>query len=698
MTEQTRKIVIEKKYDVVVVGGGMSGVCAAIAAARHGARTALVHDRPAPGGNAGAEIRMHICGADYNGARPDARETGILMEILLENKRRNPNHSFSVFETVLWEKLRFQENLELYLNTRVTGTQTERADTRLTEGRETGADPVPEMPGKKGREGAERGEKALYAAGDAGKEAQAAEWGEKALYAAGDAGTEAQAAEWRGKTPCAAEGAEREAQAADDAEKEPQSAREQERRKIARIQAIQMTTEKTFLFEARQFVDATGDGYLAMLAGANVMSGREGRQVFGEPSAPEESDRCTMGNSLMFRAVDTGKPAPFIRPFWAEKMDPEKLEARWIGEITSGYWWLELGGDTKDCIADSEEIRDELLAALYGTWDYIKNSGKYQAETYALDWVGFLPGKRESRRVTGDYVLIEQDLRQGKRFEDAVAYGGWPMDMHVVGGLRGEIGEGNRNIYLDDVYTIPYRCLYSHNVENLFLGGRAISVSHMAFGSTRVMGTCSVAGQACGTAAALAVRMGITPREIGARIGLLQQTLLKDDCYIPGVENQDIGDKLLGLHSVTCSSEQKDGLCANVTNGVSRRVGQESNCWISREIGKNGEWIAVTLPGAAQLGEIHIKFDPNLTKPIMPSLSHAQRQMQVEGMPRELARDYKVELLSGKQCLWQETVKENGQRFRIHRLPRDIAGDCIRITVTATHGDAFARVFEIRAY
>ena len=327
-----------------------------------------------------------------------------------------------------------------------------------------------------------------------------------------------------------------------------------------------------------------------------------------------------------------------------------------------------------------------------------KNTSKYQAENYALDWVGFLPGKRESRRVTGDYVLKEQDLRQGKRFADGVAYGGWPMDMHVIGGLRGQTGEGNRNIYLDDVYTIPYRCLYSRNVENLFLAGRAISVSHMAFGSTRVMGTCSVAGQACGTAAALAVKAGITPREMRAHICLLQQTLLKDDCYIPGVENQDTNDKLRGLHSITCSWEQKDGLCANVTNGVSRRVGQESNCWISGEIGENGEWIAVTLPEPTQIGEIHIKFDPNLTKPIMPSLSHAQRQLQVEGMPHELARDYKVELLSGEQCLWQETVKENGQRFRIHRLPPGIAGDCIRITVTATYGDAFARIFEIRAY
>lgn len=601
----------------------MSGVCAAIAAARHGARTALIHDRPAPGGNAGAEIRMHICGADYNGARPDARETGILLEILLENKHRNPNHSFSVFETVLWEKTRFQENLDLYLNTRVTGAEMEKEDSGLAEGQGNG----------------------VQALGESGEETQSARHA-----------------------------------------------------RICSVQAIQLTTEKTFIFQGRQFVDATGDGYLAMLAGANLMSGREGRQVFDEPSAPEESDSCTMGNSLTFSAVDTGKPAPFVRPFWAEKMDPEKLESRWIGEITSGYWWLELGGDTEDCITDGEEIRDELLAALYGTWDYIKNSGKYPAENYALDWVGFLPGKRESRRVRGDYVLREQDLREGKRFEDAVAYGGWPMDMHVVGGLRGEMGEGNRNIYLDDVYTIPYRCLCSDKVQNLFLAGRAISVSHMAFGSTRVMGTCSVVGQACGTAAALAVRMGIAPEEMRAHIHLLQQTLIKDDCYIPGIGNEDVEDKLWGIRSVTCSSEKVEGLCVNVTNGVSRRVGTESNCWISGEMKGNGEWISVALPSEARIREIHIKFDPNLTKPIMPTLSEMHRQMQVEGMPHELARDYKIEMFCREQCLWQETVRDNYQRFRIHQLPEGIVGDCVRVTVTATHGDASARIFEIRAY
>ncbi len=585
-----------KAYDIVVAGGGISGVCAAIAAARHGARTALVQERSVLGGNASSEIRMHICGADHHGTRPDARETGILMEILLENKRRNPNHSFSTFDTILWEKCRFQENLDLYLNT------------RITEGETAGG-------------------------------------------------------------------------------------------RIRQVTALQSTTEKQFALEAAFYVDATGDGFLAAGSGAEVMCGREGRNVYGEEHAPGESDTYTMGNSLMFRAVDTGEPVAYKRPFWAEPFDERKLKTRDIGEITSGYWWIELGGDGRDCIADGEEIRDELLGAVYGIWDYIKNSGKYHAENYALEWVGCLPGKRETRRIRGDYVLREQDLVEGRIFPDAVAYGGWPMDMHIVGGLRSTLEEPTKYIYLKDVYTIPYRCLYSANVENLFLAGRAISVSHMAFGSTRVMGTCGVIGQAVGTAAAIAVREGVNPRQVGQQyIRRLQQMLLADDCYIPGCRNEDTADKLNGISSVICSGEQADGACSNVTNGVSRRVKGESNCWISGKLDRKGQWIRLQLAGREEIRQIHIKFDPDLTKQIMPSLSDAQRRQQEKGMPGTLVRDYRVELLDGTRCVWKCERKDNGQRLCIHSLPEGLTGNCIRITVTATYGDAFARIFEIRAY
>lgn len=332
---------MEKKiYEVIVVGGGMAGVCAAIASARTGACTALIQDRPVLGGNASSEIRMHICGATHHGHRENARETGILEEILLENRSRNPQHSFSIFDTVLWEKVRQEEKLELYLNTRVTDVET--ADGR-----------------------------------------------------------------------------------------------------ILNLKAHQLTTEKEFILEGTLYMDCTGDGMIAARAGASVRQGREGRIEFGETYAPDEPDTGTMGNSLMFRAVDMGKPVPFKRPQWAYEYSEEDLAYRGHSDysskmqnydIESGYWWIELGG-TQNTIDDAEEIRDELLKTLYGVWDHIKNKGDHGAENYALDWVQFLPGKRESRRIEGDYILREQDLLEGRVFEDTVAYGGWPMDMHPPQGF-----------------------------------------------------------------------------------------------------------------------------------------------------------------------------------------------------------------------------------------------------------------------
>ena len=394
-----------RRYDFVVAGGGLSGVCAAIAAARHGLRTALVHNRPVLGGNASSEVRMHVCGAaGLYCARKNARETGIIEELLLENKRRNPYHSFSILDTVLWEKTRFQENLDLYLNCHVHGV---------------------EMGGNR----------------------------------------------------------------------------------ILSVLALQLTTEKAFQFEANLFADTTGDALLASLAGARTMTGAEGREVFGEPHAPAQSGPQTMGNSLMFTAVDRGELAPFCAPFWAYRFTEEDLQGRVHSDPSSGYWWIELGG-LRDTIADYEDIRDELLKVLYGVWDHIKNGGGHGAENYALDWVQFLPGKRESRRVVGDYILTEQDLLAGRRFEDAAAYGGWPIDVHPSPGVFGRSEGANRFIDLERVYTIPYRCLYAADTANLMVGGRAISASHLAFASARVMGTTAAIGQAIGTAAAFPAPRG----------------------------------------------------------------------------------------------------------------------------------------------------------------------------------------------
>ena len=590
-----------KKYEVIVAGGGMSGVCAALASARGGAKTALIQDRPVLGGNASSEIRMHICGATHHGQRENARETGILEEILLENRAQNPQHSFSVLDTVLWEKVMKQENLDLFLNTRVTNVKAEEG-------------------------------------------------------------------------------------------------------KICCLYAQQMTTEKDYEFSGKIYIDCTGDGMIAARGGAAWRRGREGQEEFGEQYAPLQPDAGTMGNSLMFKSIDMGHPVPFQKPEWAYEYQEEDLVYRGHGahgpekdhfDIESGYWWIELGG-TENTIGDAEQIRDELLKTLYGVWDHIKNKGDHGAENYALDWVQFLPGKRESRRIEGDYFLKEQDLLEGKVFEDAVAYGGWPMDMHPPQGFLFS-GDPTRYIDLKKVYTIPYRCYYSKNISNLMMAGRNISATHMAFGSTRVMGTCAVGGQAAGTAAAMAVEKGCTPREIGRSfIQQLQRRLMRDDCYLPGYINEDPDDLIRTAEEIQCSTQSAEGEAEKVRDGHQRNENGQIHQWISQKMDGKEQWIAVKLSEKQNLKEIHIKFDTDLTTEIEPTLSGPIRRKQRPGLPCSLVKRYSVEAWKDGKKVWEDAVDNNCQRFCIHRPNAE--ADTIRIVIQDTWGCDNAKIFEIRAY
>ena len=384
------------KVDLCVVGGGLAGMLAAISSARRGAKVLLMQDRPVLGGNASSEIRMWVGGAHGK----NNHETGILEEVMLENLYRNPDRIYSLWDSVLYEKGKFEDNITLLLN-----------------------------------------------------------------------------------CPC--------------------NSAEMDGNTIRKIKGWSLTTETWHTVEATLFADCSGDSILAPLSGAEFRMGRESSHEFNEDIEPEESDKKTMGMSCLIQGRETDSPKQFIPPSWAYKYTTEEdLPYRGHDVKGSNFWWIELGGE-QDSIHDTEDIRDELLKVAFGVWDHIKN-GDHGADNWVLDWVGFLPGKRESRRYVGDHILTQNDVRAEGRFDDIVAFGGWSMDDHHPGGMH---WKGQPTIFhpAPSPYGIPYRCLYSKNISNLLFAGRNISATHASMSSTRVMATCAVIGQALGTASAVAI-------------------------------------------------------------------------------------------------------------------------------------------------------------------------------------------------
>ena len=613
-----KKKVKNAEYDVVVIGGGMSGICAALAAARHGARTALVHDRHVLGGNASSEIRMHICGASENLAKPDLEESGILHEIMLDNRSRNDYYNFSIWDMVLFSTVKRQKNLTVYLSTAM--------------------------------ESCEMGE---------------------------------------GST-------------------------------IRSIDAYQLTTETHWKISGKVFIDCTGNATLGYYAEAEFRTGSEGRDEFGEPDAPGQPNKERMGNTLLFKAVDRGHPVAFKKPDFARTFTEEELKyrthsavhgAQIKGEVDKayvrmtsfstssvdyGYWWIELPGETDDIIDEYEQIRDELVSCIYGIWDHLKNGGDHGAENYDLEWVGMLPGSREGRRLIGDYILNENDILSNRQFEDAVAYGGWPMDIHTAKGLYDFVELPSRVISFDGSYTIPYRSYYSKNISNPMMAGRDISASKMAMGSTRVMGTCAVGGQAVGTAAALCIKYDCDPRGAQEHMRELQQMLLKDDAYIPGIWNEDPKD-LARRAKVTATSAREGCPPENVINGISRDEDGHRNLWISGKGRTEGEMLTLHLADRQPVSEVHLTFDSNFHYPIKITLSRKRQAQQRIGVPPELIRDYTVTLWQGDKKAAKQTVTENVQRKNIVTFPTT---ECDRVTVMVhkTNGSNEAHIYEIRVY
>lgn len=558
---------LSHKFDFCVVGGGMAGICAAVAAAREGAKVALVQDRPMFGGNASSEIKMHVCGADRHGKIPNMRETGILEEIRLKNLYRNPQRSFSIWDTVLYETVMLESNITYFLNCSCLSAK---------------------MDGSR----------------------------------------------------------------------------------IKSITGWQLTTYTQHTIEAALFADCSGDGILAFLTGAKYRIGREARSEYNESIQPEVADKKTMGMTVLFHAKDTGTPQPFEPPAWAYDFPTEAdLSNRNHGWLEMGYWWLELGGE-QDSIHDTEEIRDELLKIVYGMWDHLKNHGNHGAENWALDWIQFLPGKRESVRYIGDHVLTQNDVEAEGRFPDLVAYGGWSMDDHNPGGFW---YRGKPTIFhpAPSPYGISYRCLYSKNVENLMFAGRCASASHAAMSSTRVMGTGCSMGQAVGTAAAITVREGLTPREVGKKhLPEIQQSLLRQDAYLPWVK-QEFSD-LTRKARLTATSGDPEPL----RDGINRPVQEDQHAWN----GTVGDSIEYSWDGAQVVRQATFIFDSALAKQVQ--LSYHQRDNQLRHPPEELVKDFRVEILTPDG--WRLWKKVRGNHQRLVRVSIGAPASGVRFTADST--------------
>ena len=389
-----------------------------------------------------------------------------------------------------------------------------------------------------------------------------------------------------------------------------------ENNKIESVTAWQLTTYTWHNVKAKYFADCSGDSVLAPLCGAKHRIGREGNAEFNETIGPVISDSKTMGMSLLLQARETDHPVKFIPPEWAnvyetdEDIDIKKSSVKYsetrsheIGTSGCNLWWMELGGDT-EAISNTEETRDELLKVAFGIWDHIKNKGSHGYDNWELEWIGFLPGKRESVRYIGEHILTQNDILSGGQFDDAVAYGGWPMDDHNPKGFKANSIDDKASVMhpAPSPYGIPYRCLYSVNIENLFFAGRNISATHAAMSSTRVMATCSLLGQALGTAASICFKNNLKPKDLkDCYITLLQNTLMDDGVFIP-TKKRSIS-KLTTDAKINLTASDKDILFSGI-----ERPGFENDVG-NKIILNKGDNISFSYNSEMHIDTLRIQFD-----------------------------------------------------------------------------------------
>jgi hypothetical protein len=462
--------------------------------------------------------------------------------------------------------------------------------------------------------------------------------------------------------------------------------------RILSVTGWQTSTQLYHTVYAPLFADCSGDSVLAPLSGAEYRVGHEARSEFGEDIAPVYPDKKTMGMSLLVQARETGSPKTYVPPKWAEKFTKDKLPYRLPDLKNDGenFWYLELGG-VRDTIADTEELRDELLAAAYGIWDFVKNDpdNKDRFANFDLEWIGFLPGKRESRRYVGDHILTQGDVRAGGIFEDIVAYGGWPMDDHHPEALR---TAEKPTIYhpAPSPYGIPYRCLYSRNVENLFFAGRNISATHVALSSPRLMATCAVVGQAVGAAAAVAARHGETPRGVYRNyVSELQQTLMEDDCWLPGLVRK-VSPLTAGAR---LSSSRGDAEV--LRNGIDRPIEKTGN-GLSLAPGQYAEY---TLEKPACVSRVRLVFDSDLNRDTQHEGSIHRRPMYAiyyletksTHVPKTMTKSFRLTLTLADGGSRVIDVAENHQRLVYTDIGAEVKA--VRFEPLATWGNPEAHLF-----
>lgn len=397
------------QFDLVVVGGGVAGTTAAIAAARLGIKVALIQDRPVLGGNNSSEVRVHLGGWIKVDPFP---MLGDVVNEIGPSRGGNAQPGDYYEDEKKMEMVLAEENITLFTNFRAFAVKMDGS--RITE-----------------------------------------------------------------------------------------------------VHARNIETSKELFFSAPLFADCTGDGTIGFLAGADFSMGREAFDEFNEPTAPEKADKMTMGSSVQWYSVEENIPVTF--PEFKYGVDFNEINTE---KVTMGEWTWETGMNL-DQIYDFERIRDYGLLVVYSNWSFLKNhsSVKEKYKNRRLEWVAYVAGKRESRRLLGDHILTENDITNFVIYPDASAPTTWTIDLHYPDPKNTEHFPGNefKSIAVHKSihpYPIPYRCLYSRNVDNLFMAGRNISVTHVALGTVRVMRTTGIMGEVVGMAAAVAAKHKVSPRRV----------------------------------------------------------------------------------------------------------------------------------------------------------------------------------------